>query len=1702
MGAMNWHAHSLVFDDAYAAVTQAAHTGAFGANDIAAPTPAQLKAGNYAKGRATVQGLRVVIEQPEGSIRRGVDASGKEWASRMAAHYGYFEGTTGADGDAVDVFIGPFPESPQAFVINQNNPGGGFDEHKVMLGFADEAAARRAYLNSYERGWRGLGSVVPVSVPALRAWLKAGTKKGPAKDFNEERATMKKTYWNGTEPQGATLDQVLYDARRDDGADGLLLDSVSLADILEDSDGVLALDALVVENAQLARLAERLRAIMDRSGGAVKVPAVQVSEPFRARGVTNVAAVYELSDGQTVSVFFHNPDTTPNKLAPADELVSWKWLLNKKDITIVVAPEKGLDLNPRVVAMRIMKLAEKNSAAFQKANARRAERLGSIQAIRDRITEKEGVLTGLLGDIEAARLQLTERQAAIDDFVQTVVFGAARDSDADAVIAALAQAREQFGHAGVLAALRAVEIHNLPLLSKLFGADDGSGVSAVSDVQGIAATIMAGDDWKSHGAGDPVPAEPDPIALVDAAYRFASATDAFKRRVAGSIDKDDYSEFASAKAMDMKALELGAKIHWGLGAALDGIALDTAWPSANLAKSVSAALIEKHGWEAGRGGYAQRGGLTMGSATNNAHGSFLAVYDKGLNLVWRLPIDEAKALSASEIAKLVNSVKPTSPALLDGIDEEDDDFDADAEFDACPVEDGALDGDFKGHPFRGNQYKKASQHSHSAVRASIGARRAEKDGDHKAAKSAHKSAHYSHLAAAESTTGKARRYHRKMAKFHGGRAGIALDAVAEFEHAPAYTEGNGKWHSYTMEAMKRKTDAQLRYIIKDATEAAEAGEKMGNPKADQYRDEAHYASMELQRRRKGGKQVMDGATLDDASDFQDNIVGKIMKGGRIAGRAVIGGDGKAMVFVGKSVDQRVQFWSKFEGKLRDAVWSEDSGADMVAWLLNPQTAAPQPDPARLWISEEGLRNLAEPRGIAVSDVEVLEGAEDVLWAYLNSGDRRAKLDLRSGKSWLVESVDDGQHISISGTVLSAVLDEFKDAVGRGAAVKPDSDVPAAPAGADPYLVKALAETRELVAKLRDSGIKEYPSVAQFMAEVDAGNRRGYTTAYMKSGVDEARGDIEAVQAGRIAPRKIVGTGGTKKAALQWLNDKIAQYTLALSQGGFLIATNVSNYNHALKNILRGEQDDGFQSDEQIAAEQAAQQARNAQATEEARALSEKAAAARSYAAGSVDGMKKPFTVSFAIPVASERLLVSVAEAATVEEKFALLEKSGLKAGGLEQFSAKVDLNGARKRGAKFKHIEIAPRKGYSLAQLTIDLAEVSDEAAGSALAELAKQYGVYVADVTVSKTGELRAELAKGDLRGQLSAVRGKAIRITGGPAENWVIEDLTLKDVLAQFGDKASVYAFRDASDEALGLLRIGASNPAPRSTYKTAVSVEKSADAHEMAIRWVAVGALPAFDDAAGGLFGDGDQGYIRGDLSYFGVGVASVYLRDDGLTAFELQPAVSEHIDMEVEDWAGWTDAWTDVIARIREVCEDNGIAQKPAVDILAEALTAAGWKNLNTSLFMPDEDAEVALEVDAEAKPWPAVHLRVWQGDTWTAPSEELQQDVRDTRDFPPNASADEIASVVSELFADAKTAGEWLDARKSQGENGEADPSAQDRAFLLSVIDGSAPDMLEPDLATKIEAAYQRNSADAEMVSLFGQAVNAYTQAMLTATAGV
>jgi RNA polymerase sigma factor (sigma-70 family) len=137
------------------------------------PTDAQIKAGNYKKGRFSWNGMQIVIENPRGSVRRGVASNGEIWKRDMTAHYGYISGTKGTDGDQVDVFMGRNPESEVVFVICQTNKDGSFDEHKAILGTTNERKARDLYLSHYPKGWK-CGKVVAMTVAQFKEWLNSG----------------------------------------------------------------------------------------------------------------------------------------------------------------------------------------------------------------------------------------------------------------------------------------------------------------------------------------------------------------------------------------------------------------------------------------------------------------------------------------------------------------------------------------------------------------------------------------------------------------------------------------------------------------------------------------------------------------------------------------------------------------------------------------------------------------------------------------------------------------------------------------------------------------------------------------------------------------------------------------------------------------------------------------------------------------------------------------------------------------------------------------------------------------------------------------------------------------------------------------------------------------------------------------------------------------------------------------------------------------------------------------------------------------------------------------------------------------------------------------------------------------------------------------------------------------------------------------
>lgn len=149
------------------------------------PTPGQKEAGNYRKGHTRLFGLDITIENAKDSIRSKEDENGNMlWSVKMPAHYGYVKRTEGADGDHVDVYIGPYEDSDFVVIVDQvDEKTGQFDEHKVILGTESIAEAQALYRAGFSDG-KGMdrwGGTRVTDVAGFKEWLAGDTTK-PAQE--------------------------------------------------------------------------------------------------------------------------------------------------------------------------------------------------------------------------------------------------------------------------------------------------------------------------------------------------------------------------------------------------------------------------------------------------------------------------------------------------------------------------------------------------------------------------------------------------------------------------------------------------------------------------------------------------------------------------------------------------------------------------------------------------------------------------------------------------------------------------------------------------------------------------------------------------------------------------------------------------------------------------------------------------------------------------------------------------------------------------------------------------------------------------------------------------------------------------------------------------------------------------------------------------------------------------------------------------------------------------------------------------------------------------------------------------------------------------------------------------------------------------------------------------------------------------------
>lgn len=167
---------------------------------------AQANAGNYRKGHFVLHGLPIAIEVAPGGTRRGWDDDGNPtWEMVMSDGYGDIKLTeSDADGDPVDVFVGPHVESQVVFVVDQNDPKTGlFDEHKCCIGFRNEKEAKEAYLRNYTKDWTGFHAITALTMPQFQRWIREGDTSVPASEMGTIKVAEKQfDQWMGVDLDG------------------------------------------------------------------------------------------------------------------------------------------------------------------------------------------------------------------------------------------------------------------------------------------------------------------------------------------------------------------------------------------------------------------------------------------------------------------------------------------------------------------------------------------------------------------------------------------------------------------------------------------------------------------------------------------------------------------------------------------------------------------------------------------------------------------------------------------------------------------------------------------------------------------------------------------------------------------------------------------------------------------------------------------------------------------------------------------------------------------------------------------------------------------------------------------------------------------------------------------------------------------------------------------------------------------------------------------------------------------------------------------------------------------------------------------------------------------------------------------------------------------------------------------------------------
>lgn len=225
---------------------------------------------------------------------------------------------------------------------------------------------------------------------------------------------MNITLAHDIQPQGYNrqqLNEVLYQLSAESEHEALLyeVEPMSILDAAYNPGELASQQILDSVSAPYRRFPRKMTALsralnkqLNSTGAGIEITNVEIGKPKSSGLFASVTAQFVFSDGQTLSAVFHAPDDDPKKINSDDVLIAYRWLLNKREITQVVAPEKqgeiAKDISLDTMGKRVAQLVKANSEKFQ---AKQAEVAKTRKALEE-------------AKAQAVTLEQQEQQAVAD----------------------------------------------------------------------------------------------------------------------------------------------------------------------------------------------------------------------------------------------------------------------------------------------------------------------------------------------------------------------------------------------------------------------------------------------------------------------------------------------------------------------------------------------------------------------------------------------------------------------------------------------------------------------------------------------------------------------------------------------------------------------------------------------------------------------------------------------------------------------------------------------------------------------------------------------------------------------------------------------------------------------------------------------------------------------------------------------------------------------------------------------------------------------------------------------------------------------------------------------------------------------------------------------------------------------------------------